>query len=121
MPLSLQVYLLQTEGGSYMNPLRYDELSLQVRRYLKRELRHRGITQEAFAEQIGVSDCTVRRWISGDIHSLEAVAEIASALNVNARYIFNEDIPVLFAAYTGRKLSCFHCLRLYRMLYPNSV
>ena len=81
-------------GGS-MEIIRYDELSVHVGRYLKRELRRRGITQEEFAERIGVSDRTVRRWTSGDIHSLETVAEIASALRVNAKDIFKEDIPFL--------------------------
>ena len=74
-----------------------ENLPLWVGSFLKRELRKRGITQEDFAEYIGVSDRTVRRWVSGDIHSLDVVGEIARALRVSVGDIFSdgEDVPFL--------------------------
>lgn len=73
-------------------------ISQYVGGYLKRELRIRNTTQEQFAEQFGVDPRTVRRWISGGVHSLDVVAEIAEYLGVSVRDIFSdeEDVPFLF-------------------------
>ena len=70
-------------------------LPMYVGAYLKQALRSRGITQEDFAEYVGVSDRTMRRWVSGDIHSLDSVSEIARALGVSVWDIFSnrEDVP----------------------------
>ena len=62
-------------------------------RFLKQTLIARGITQEQFAEMTHVSDRTVRRWVSGEIHSLDALSDIANALQVEVRDIFAEDVP----------------------------
>ena len=74
----------------------YNNLPCLVGRNLKRALQARGITQERFAEQIGVSDRTVRRWVCGNIHSLETVGEIANALQIQLGDILGEDVPFLF-------------------------
>ncbi len=76
-----------------MGTVNYNDLPCVVGRNLKRQLQARGITQERFAEQIGVSDRTVRRWVGGDIHSLETVGEIANALQIQLGDIFGEDVP----------------------------
>ena len=72
------------------------DLPTQVGRYLKQTLIARGITQEQFAELAHVSDRTVRRWVSGEIHSLDALSDIANALQVEVRDIFTEDVPLYF-------------------------
>ena len=36
---------------------------------------------------------TDRRWVSSDIHSLDALSDIANALQVEVRDIFAEDVP----------------------------
>ena len=74
------------------------DLPTQVGRYLKQTLIARGITQEQFAELAHVSDRTVRRWVSGEIHSLDALSDIANALQVEVRDIFAEDVPAYFLA-----------------------
>jgi len=94
-----------------------DTLADQVGRYLKCELRRRGITQEEFGEQIGVSDRTIRRWVSGDIHSLESVGEIAQALQVPVRDIFLED--VFFLAENTDKRTRFVLFFLLLIHYPS--
>lgn len=81
------------------------DLPAQVGRYLKQTLIARGITQEQFAELAHVSDRTVRRWVSGEIHSLDALSDIANALQIEVRDIFAEDVPACFL--TGHTLSCF--------------
>jgi len=72
------------------------DLPTQVGRYLKQTLIARGITQEQFAELAHVSDRTVRRWVSGEIHSLDALSDIANVLQVEVRDIFTEDVPLYF-------------------------
>lgn len=79
-----------------MGTVNYNDLPYLVGRNLKRQLQVKGITQERFAEQIGVSDRTVRRWVGGDIHSLETVGEIANALQIQLGDILGEDVPFLF-------------------------
>jgi len=75
-----------------------ESVSQYVGNFLRMELLRRGMTQEAFAEEVGVADRTVRRWVSGEIHSLEGVQEIAWALNISIRDIFSEwdDVPSHF-------------------------
>ena len=84
----------------------YENLPNRVGRYLKHELWVRGITQEEFADQIHVSDRTVRRWVSGDIHSLDSVQLIANALQINAGDIFSEDVPFPFALVYYKNSMC---------------
>ena len=55
-------------------------LSRYAGNFLKKELRRRNISQEAFAERIGVTDRTVRRWINNGINSLENISVIAARL-----------------------------------------
>ena len=78
-----------------MGTVNYNDLPYLVGRNLKRALQAKGITQERFAEQIGVSDRTVRRWVGGDIHSLETVGEIANALQIRLEDILEEDVSFL--------------------------
>ena len=80
------------------------DLSAQVGRYLKQTLIARGITQEQFAELAHVSDRTVRRWVSGEIHSLDALSDIANALQIEVRDIFAEDVPAFWGSSTGAVL-----------------
>ncbi len=80
-------------------------------RFLKQELIARGITQEQFAEMAHVSDRTVRRWVSGEIHSLDALSDIANALQVEVRDIFAEDVPAYFLHRTHPVLFMGHMPR----------
>lgn len=75
------------------------DLPAQAGRFLKQALIARGITQEQFAELAHVSDRTVRRWVSGEIHSLDALSDIANALQVEVRDIFAEDVPAYIFAF----------------------
>ena len=79
-----------------MGTVNYNDLPCRVGRNLKHALQAKGITQEQFAEQIGVSDRTVRRWVGGDIHSLETVGEIAIALQIQLGDILGEDVSFLY-------------------------
>lgn len=72
------------------------DLPARAGRFLKQTLIARGITQEQFAEMAHVSDRTVRRWVNGEIHSLDALSDIANALQVEVRDIFAEDVPAYF-------------------------
>ena len=68
----------------------------KIGNFLKTLRKEKGITQEQFAEMAHVSDRTVRRWVSGEIHSLDALSDIANALQVEVRDIFAEDVPAYF-------------------------
>ena len=59
--------------------------------YLKRELKRRGTTQEAFSFDFGVDVRTVRRWISGGVHSLDAVVEIARYFGVSVGDVLSDE------------------------------
>lgn len=67
-------------------------LAKRVSDYLKRELRNRRITQEAFAEMISTSPRTVRRWLSDGIHNLETIEECIQVLGITAGDIFADAV-----------------------------
>ena len=52
-------------------------LAKNVGTYLKHKLRSTQMTQAQFAERMGVEERTVRRWVSGDIHKIEIIEDIA--------------------------------------------
>ena len=87
-----------------------DDLARGVSGYLKRELKKRKMTQEKFAEKVGVSDRTVRRWVSGGIYSLDVICVIALCFHVSVGDIFREaeDVPAVY-----QKALAFLCRVLY--------
>ena len=50
--------------------------------FLKSELGNRNITQRMFAEEAGVDERTVRRWISDGIHSVDTIWLVADTLGL---------------------------------------
>lgn len=64
--------------------------------YLKRELKKRNVTQEEFSYEFGVDVRTVRRWVSGGIHSLDVVVEIARYFGVSVVDVLSDEDGVPF-------------------------
>ena len=51
---------------------------------LRRLMKERGMTQEDFAYEFGVSVRTVQRWVSGKIYDLRQIQQIADFFGVEA-------------------------------------
>lgn len=64
--------------------------------YLKRELKKRNVTQEAFSDDFGVDVRTVRRWVTNGVHSLDVVVEIACYFGVSLRDVLSDEDGVPF-------------------------
>lgn len=73
--------------------------------YLKRELKKRNVTQEEFSYEFGVDVRTVRRWVSGGIHSLDVVVEIARYFGVSVVDVLSDEDGVPF--YLRKKIKRF--------------
>lgn len=89
--------------AQFNNEVSYPHL---VGGYLKRQLRSRHMTQECFAEKIGVDVRTVRRWIKDGVHSLDAVVDLACFFGVGVGDVLSEeeDIPSLLYSYILRQM-----------------
>lgn len=57
-------------------------------RWLRAEIRSRGMTQAAFAKKIGVSDTSVSRWVNGDKPKAEHIDAIADVLVLDFDFVF---------------------------------
>lgn len=51
---------------------------------LRRLMKERGMTQEDFAYEFGVSVRTVQRWVKGNIYDLRQIQQIADFFGVEA-------------------------------------
>jgi transcriptional regulator with XRE-family HTH domain len=80
--------------------------------------RDRGLTQDEFAEQIGVSRSAVAQWETGRAGQVTGnLARIAGALGVNVEYLMNGDDK--HAAAEVRQGDELALLRLYRECEPD--
>lgn len=76
-----------------------------VGEYLRRELKVRHITQEAFSLDFGADVRTVRRWIKDGVNSLDTVVEIARYFGVSVGDVLSldNDIPLFFYSKYNKK------------------
>ena len=74
----------------------YEGLYTATGRFLKRELKKRGITQSVLAEEFGIDDRTVRRWVNGEVHSLDVVVDIAMYFEVSVGDVLSDEDGVPF-------------------------
>lgn len=97
-----------------VNEKHYVSLSENASAYLRHRLKSLHMTQSEFAEYMGVEDRTVRRWISGDIHKLETVEDIAAAFHDEAINVVTfEGGDDVFLFFEGPSRGCANkCCRL---------
>ncbi len=90
-------------------------LAKNVGTYLKHKLRSTQMTQAQFAERMGVEERTVRRWVSGDIHKIEIIEDIACMFqdDITSVVTFEEDDDVFLFAWST---SAADCRTLYDLL-----
>ncbi len=71
-------------------------LAKNVGTYLKHKLRSTQMTHAQFAERMGVEERTVIRWVSGDIHKIEIIEDIACMFqdDITSVVTFEEDDDV---------------------------
>lgn len=62
-----------------------------VGRFLKRELKKGGIDQLDFALEVGCNERTVRRWIYGEVHSLDVVVLVAEYFGVSVGDVLSDE------------------------------
>ena len=57
---------------------------------IKRLMKGKGMTQEAFADAFGCDVRTVQRWVKGNIHDLRQLQQIAAFFGVDVFSVLSE-------------------------------
>ena len=86
-----------------MKNQKHNEIALRVGNYLRRQIKQRGLSTSAIAEQLGYSERQIRRWINGQSSRFDTVEQIAFLFDVSVWDVLadeGEDIPSSFKKQT---------------------
>lgn len=86
-----------------MNNQNRNEIALRLGNYLRRQLKQKGLTVSAVAEQLGYSERQIRRWVNGQASRFDTVEQIAFLFDVSVWDVLadeGEDIPSSFKKQT---------------------
>lgn len=87
-----------------MNNQNRNEIALRLGNYLRRQLKQKGLTVSAVAEQLGYSERQIRRWVNGQASRFDTVEQIAFLFDVSVWDVLadeGEDIPSSFKKQTN--------------------